>query len=102
MISRRCGAYRQAADDRFGHRRFEIHLVGMDIKREDAPRLTPSLRIALHDLRLDHLTVLYPGSRAYERDARVSVVPLGVLATGNPEAVLPRARRRQRARKPSR
>ncbi|HLE56123.1 MAG TPA: hypothetical protein VJB15_03505 [Rhodothermia bacterium] len=30
---------------------------GIEIKREDAPRLTPSMRIALHDLRLDHLSV---------------------------------------------
>jgi hypothetical protein len=36
-------------------------------KFQDAPRVTPSMRIALSDLRLDHLTVLYPGNRTYAR-----------------------------------
>ena len=35
---------------------------GIEVKRQDAPRVTPSMRIALADLRLEHLTVLYPGS----------------------------------------
>jgi predicted AAA+ superfamily ATPase len=69
---------------------------GIEIKREDAPRLTPSMRIALHDLRLDHLSVLYPGSRTYGLAARVTVVPLSALATGNPELVLPGKRSRIR------
>jgi predicted AAA+ superfamily ATPase len=66
---------------------------GIEIKREDAPRLTPSMRIALHDLKLDHLSVLYPGTRSYDLAPRVTVVPLAVLASGDPRMLLPRIRR---------
>lgn len=31
---------------------------GVEVKRADAPKVTPSMRIALEDLHLDHLTVL--------------------------------------------
>lgn len=48
---------------------------GVEIKREDAPRMTPSMRIALEDLGLESLTVVYPGSRAYKIASEVSVVP---------------------------
>jgi predicted AAA+ superfamily ATPase len=59
---------------------------GVEIKRQDAPRLTPSMRIALSDLRLQRLTVLYPGDRRYELDPRVAVVPLSELVT-DPEVI---------------
>src|SRR5271154_1767261 len=35
--------------------------IGVECKRADAPALTPSMKIALADLKLDHLYVLYPG-----------------------------------------
>ncbi len=54
--------------------------LGVEVKRADAPALTPSMRIALEDLRLDRLAVLYPGSRGYELSPRVSAVPLAELA----------------------
>jgi uncharacterized protein len=38
---------------------------GVEIKRMDAPTLTPSMRIALADLQLRHLTVVYPGRQSY-------------------------------------
>ena len=40
------------------------------------------MRIALADLHLDHLTVLYPGTKPYSLADRVSVMPLGTLAEG--------------------
>ena len=40
--------------------------LGIEIKRADAPILTPSMRSALADLKLEQLIVLYPGSKAYE------------------------------------
>lgn len=49
---------------------------GVECKRADAPRLTPSMRIALSDLKLDHLYVLYPGDRAYALAKNVEVMPL--------------------------
>jgi len=50
--------------------------IGVECKRADAPRLTPSMRIALVDLKLDHLYVLYPGDRAYALAKNVEVMPL--------------------------
>lgn len=67
---------------------------GVEVKLQDAPRLTPSMRHALADLRLDHLTVLCPGDRSYTLERRVTVVPLASLAE-SPDAVTPGARRRR-------
>lgn len=49
---------------------------GVEIKRADAPRLTPSMRTALEDLRLDRLVVIYPGTKCYSLAEKVEVVPL--------------------------
>jgi len=57
--------------------------VGIECKRMDAPRLTPSMRIALEDLGLDHLIVFYPGARPYSLAERATVVPLTHLARGD-------------------
>ena len=59
---------------------------GVEVKFQDAPRLTPSMRIALSDLRLERLTVLYPGEVSYPLERRVQVVPLAELA-GNPQMI---------------
>ncbi|MGQ0569490.1 MAG: ATP-binding protein [Armatimonadota bacterium] len=74
-----------------GERRY-----GIEIKFQDAPRLTPSMRIALEDLRLDRLTVFYPGDLRYELSDLVTVVPVAELATGNPEVVISGPTRRMR------
>lgn len=58
--------------------------IGVEIKRADAPVLTPSMRIALSDLRLDHLVVLYPGHEAYALNQDVTVLPLSRLADHTP------------------
>ena len=68
--------------------------LGVEVKRADAPTLTPSMRIALTDLRLDHLTVLYPGTKPYSLADRVSVVPLATLAEGRLGTLFPIPRRR--------
>ncbi len=54
--------------------------VGVEFKRMDAPRLTPSMRIALQDLRLDALYAVYPGTRRYALADKVEAVPLSELA----------------------
>ncbi|MEX2381185.1 MAG: DUF4143 domain-containing protein [Opitutales bacterium] len=59
-------------------------LLGIECKRADAPRLTPSMRIALDDLGLKHLAVLYPGTRRYPIAERVEAIPLHTLAGGEP------------------
>ena len=55
---------------------------GVEIKFQDAPRLTPSMRIAMEDLHLEGLTVFYPGDLHYELAEGVTVVPLAEIATG--------------------
>lgn len=56
--------------------------VGIECKRVDAPRLTPSMRSALEDLALDDLIIFYPGERPYPLEERVMVLPLKALASG--------------------
>jgi len=46
----------------------------------DAPRLTPSIRIALTDLGLERVAVVYPGTKRYPLADRVEAVPLTALA----------------------
>jgi predicted AAA+ superfamily ATPase len=58
------------------------HLLGVECKRIDAPSLTPSLRIAREDLRLERIAVVYPGIKRYSLAERVEAVPLGALAQG--------------------
>ncbi len=50
--------------------------IGIECKRMDAPTLTASMRIALDDLKLDELLVVYPGVRRYALATNVTVVPL--------------------------
>lgn len=50
--------------------------LGVECKRTDAPTLTPSMRIALDDLKLERLVVVYPGERRYALANRVEVIPL--------------------------
>lgn len=63
--------------------------LGVECKRMDAPRLTPSMRSALEDLGLDHLVVIYPGTRAYPLSDRVTVLPLAHLAAGGAAILAP-------------
>ena len=53
--------------------------IGIECKRADAPVLTPSMRIALADLKLDELRVVYPGEKRYTLAKKVEVVPLAEL-----------------------
>ena len=53
--------------------------IGVECKRADAPTLTPSMRIALADLKLDELRVVYPGAKRYALTQQVEVVPLAEL-----------------------
>ena len=47
--------------------------VGFEFKYQDAPRLTSSMRIALQDLKLDRLEVIYPGDQDYQLTENVYV-----------------------------
>jgi hypothetical protein len=53
--------------------------IGVEMKREDAPRITKSMRVTQADLRLDRLFVVYPGTRRYALDEGIECVPLTML-----------------------
>jgi len=53
--------------------------IGVEFKRTDTPKLTPSMRIALSDLALDALYVVYPGLHRYPLADRVEAVPLWAM-----------------------
>ena len=49
--------------------------IGVEIKRVDAPRRSRSMIVAVNDLRLDALYVVYPGDKKYAIDERTVAVP---------------------------
>ena len=49
---------------------------GAEFKYSDAPRKTKSMQIALKDLKLSHLWVIYPGKKSYKLEKNISVIPL--------------------------
>jgi hypothetical protein len=52
---------------------------GVEVKYGDAPGITKSMRIAMEDLSLSRLFVVYPGAEPYELDSKISVLPLARL-----------------------
>lgn len=54
-------------------------LLGVECKRTDAPRPTPSIRMALKDLGLKQVVVLYPGTRRFPLVEGAEAVPLLAL-----------------------
>ena len=57
-------------------------LLGVECKMADAPRLTPSIRIALDDLKLERIAVVYPGPQRYHLTNNVEVVPMTAAVEG--------------------
>ena len=55
--------------------------IGVEFKRADAPHVTRSMQITLHDLALDRLYIVYPGERRFELAPAIEVVPLWALRT---------------------
>jgi len=53
--------------------------IGVECKRADALTLTPSMRIAVADLKHDERLVVYPGDKRYSLAAKVNAVPLAQL-----------------------
>jgi len=49
---------------------------GLEVKYGDAPGVTKSMRIAVSDLNLEQLFIVYPGQESYSLDAKIQVLPL--------------------------
>jgi predicted AAA+ superfamily ATPase len=58
--------------------------IGVECKRTDSPTLTPSMRIALTDLKLDELLAVYPGNIRYLLAKHVEAAPLAQIAKAIP------------------
>ncbi len=52
------------------------HRLGFEFKRTSGPGVTPSMRIALEDLRLDHIDVVHSGNRTFPMADRIRAVAL--------------------------
>ena len=50
--------------------------LGFEIKYSDAPATTKSMHIAIDNLKLDHLYIIYPGSESYYLRDNISVIPI--------------------------
>ena len=57
-------------------------MLGVEFKRMDAPKLTPSMRIALSDLGLERIVVVYPGDKQYSLGDKIEVVSLETVVKG--------------------
>lgn len=60
--------------------------VGFEMKYTDAPRVTPSMKIALKELGLQQLTILYPGERSYPLTKQIEVVSAQHYLSKSPAA----------------
>jgi len=49
---------------------------GIEFKFNEAPSLTPSMRIAVSDLTLRHLWIVYPGNETYPVTKNITTLPL--------------------------
>ena len=54
---------------------------GVEIKYQDAPRLTRSMRIAIDSLKLDRLWIVYPGKKSYPVAADIHVLSLNDIGS---------------------
>ena len=69
------------------HQKAEIDLIlqkdttlfGVEIKRTDSPRLTPSIKNAISDLGLEKVVIVYPGTKRFPISDRVEAIPLRMI-----------------------
>lgn len=60
-------------------------MYGVECKRADAPNLTPSMKIALKDLKLERIAVIYPGKQRYALHKQITAVPFDAVRGGMKE-----------------
>jgi len=52
---------------------------GFEIKYTDAPKITRSMHIAIEDLGLHELLIVYPGEKSFKLDTKISSIGIGDL-----------------------
>ncbi|MFO8129541.1 MAG: ATP-binding protein [Bacteroidales bacterium] len=53
--------------------------IGFEIKYTDAPKVSRSMHIALEDLKLDQLQVVFPGNKSYPLSAQIHALSISEL-----------------------
>ena len=53
--------------------------IGFEFKYTDAPKVTKSMRIALKDLKLSRMYVIYPGTEVFPLDSQIRAVGLEAI-----------------------
>jgi predicted AAA+ superfamily ATPase len=63
-------------------------MLGVECKRLDAPKLTPSMKTALQDLHLERLLIIYPGTQRYKIADHIEAVPFEEVVRGDAKSLL--------------
>lgn len=53
--------------------------IGFEFKYSEKPQVTRSMRVAMNDLQLDHLYIVYPGRHRFLLDENLEAIPLADL-----------------------
>ena len=69
------------------HGRAELDLMftnkgkrfGVEVKFSEAPSVTTSMRMAIEDLSLKQLWIVYPGKQMQEVDRKISLLPIAEI-----------------------
>lgn len=52
---------------------------GAEIRFSDTPAITKSMKISIHDLKLSHLWVIYPGTKKIRTDEMITILPFSKI-----------------------
>ena len=58
------------------------HRLGFEFNYTDNPKVTKSMRIALADVKLKHLGIIYPGDQIYRLSDTIKVYGIQTFASG--------------------
>ncbi len=61
----------------------ESKKLGFEIKYTDNPKITKSMRVAIHDLKLDSLTIIIPGKERFRLEENIIVCGIENFTTQN-------------------
>lgn len=58
--------------------------LGFEFKFNETPKISKSIRIALKDLKLDGVKIIYPGSKFYYIDDNIEVISINQFNKDSP------------------
>ena len=62
-----------------------VNALVFEVKYTNAPKITKSMRIALEDLKLDRLIILFPGKDIFPLTE--TILACGIETIGNPDLI---------------